>query len=198
MRSVRGLGGKFGERVERLVVEHGGVSDAARTAASGAGRGSSYEGGFPGVGVGSSPADVFRREFDAKTADWLARVSVGEDIEPVVPNVRDGGGESVRVQIIRRRHGQTARASMASPRSARTAERLVEDRLRSRRAPKLLRLEYRAQLKTTHLRDWKAGRVGQLTEMRSRSFGFPKRAANAVARIRDDFLTEKRGERDEI
>ena len=90
MRSVRGLGGKFGERVERLVVEHGGVSDAARTAASGAGRGSSYEGGFLAWALGRVPSDVFRREFDAKTADWLARVSVGEDIEPVVPNVRDG------------------------------------------------------------------------------------------------------------
>ena len=182
MRSVRGLGGKFGERVERLVVEHGGVSDAARTAASGAGRGSSYEGGFLASALGRVPSDVFRREFDAKTADWLARVSVGDDIEPVVSNVRDGAKSLCAFKSFAAvsERGRVHRWLRVLSREL--AERLVEDRLRSRRAPKLLRLEYRAELKATHLRDWKAGRVGELTEMRSKSFGFPKRAANAVAR----------------
>ena len=198
MRSVRGLGGKFGERVERVVVEHGGVSDAARTAASGAGRGSSYEGGFLASALGRVPSDVFRREFDAKTTDWLARVSVGEDIEPVVPNVRDGAKSLCAFKSFAAVTDRPRVHRWLRVLSRELAERLVEDRLRSRRAPKLLRLEYRAQLKTTHLRDWKAGRVGQLTEMRSRSFGFPKRAANAVARSATTFLTEKTGgERDE-
>ena len=182
MRSVRGLGGKFGERVERLVVEHGGVSDAARTAASGAGRGSSYEGGFLASALGRVPSDVFRREFDAKTADWLARISVGDDIEPVVSNVRDGAKSLCAFKSFAAvsERGRVHRWLRVLSREL--ADRLVEDRLRSRRAPKLLRLEYRAELKATHLRDWKAGRVGELTEMRSKSFGFPKRAANAIAR----------------
>ena len=119
MRSVRGLGGKFGERVERVVVEHGGVSDAARTAASGAGRGSSYEGGFLASALGRVPSDVFRRV--RRENGGLARARLRRRGHRTGRAERSGRREeSVRVQIIRRRHGQTARASMASRALART------------------------------------------------------------------------------
>ena len=134
MRSVRGLGGKFGERVERLVVEHGGVSDAARTAASGAGRGSSYEGGFLASALGRVPSDVFRRV--RRENGGLARARLRRRGHRTGRAERSGRREeSVRVQIIRRRHGQTARVHRwLRVLSRELAERLVEDRLRSRRA----------------------------------------------------------------
>ena len=115
MRSVRGLGGKFGERVERVVVEHGGVSDAARTAASGAGRGSSSTTGrIPRVGVGSSPVGRFPTRVRRENGG-LARARLRRRGHRTGRAERSGRREeSVRVQIIRRRHGQTARASMAS------------------------------------------------------------------------------------
>ena len=120
MRSVRGLGGKFGERVERLVVEHGGVSDAARTAASGARARVVVRGRIPRVGVGSSPVGRFPTRVRRENGG-LSRARPRRGGHRTGRAERSGRcEESVRVQIIRRRHGQTARASMASRALART------------------------------------------------------------------------------
>ena len=61
LRAIRGLGGKFGEQVEQLLVSHlssGGGGVAGGTGPGGSGRGSSSEGGFMASALQSLPAAV--------------------------------------------------------------------------------------------------------------------------------------------
>jgi hypothetical protein len=183
MRSIKGLGGKFGEQVEALLAAHLGSHGTGGDAAMhpGSGRGSASEGGFMASTLQSLPHKIISCRFDAKTATWLTRVGRGEDTDAVTPNVRDG------IKSINAFKSFAAIPDVLGVHrwlrvlSGELAGRLLEDRVALRRTPKLLKLEYRANLKASHLRDWTAGRASELTEMRSRSFAFPAAATSALS-----------------
>lgn len=177
MRSIKGLGGKLGEKVEAALRRvHG-----AGSGAGGSGRGSSYEGGFPASALASLHPDALHAVLDPKTAAWLSRVAVGEDVEPVVANVREGVKSVNAFKSFAAVDDASGVHRWLRVLSGELAERLVEDRAVLRRQPRHLRLEYRAGLKSTHARDWHAGRTGELTDVKSKSLGFPPTATNKLA-----------------
>ena len=175
MRSVKGLGGKLGETVEAVLSAHLGATIA------GSGRGSSYEGGFTVAALQSLPTEALSRRIDVKTATWLQRISRGDDNDPVVPNVNDGGKSITAFKSF---------AAIADPQGVHRwlrvlarelAGRLLEDRVALRRTPRTLRLEHRAALRADHAKNWNAGRTSELTEMKSKQFPFPPGATRALA-----------------
>ena len=85
MRSIKGLGGKLGEKVEAALRRVFGEGSGA----GGSGRGARTR-RVPGFGAGDLHPDALRAELEPKTAAWLSRVAAGEDVEPVVANVREG------------------------------------------------------------------------------------------------------------
>ncbi len=177
MRSIKGLGGKLGEKVEAALRRVFGEGSGA----GGSGRGSSYEGGFPASALASLHPDALRAELEPKTASWLSRVAAGEDVEPVVANVREGVKSVNAFKSFAAVDDASGVHRWLRVLSGELAERLVEDRAVLRRQPRHLRLEYRAGLKSTHPRDWHAGRTGELTDVKSKSLGFPPTAANRLA-----------------
>ena len=177
MRSIKGLGGKLGEKVEAALRRVFGEGSGA----GGSGRGSSYEGGFPASALASLHPDALRAELEPKTAAWLSRVAAGEDVEPVVANVREGVKSVNAFKSFAAVDDASGVHRWLRVLSGELAERLVEDRAVLRRQPRHLRLEYRAGLKSTHLRDWHAGRTGELTDVKSKSLGFPPTATNRIA-----------------
>ena len=180
MRSIKGLGGKLGEKVEAALRRVFGEGSGA----GGSGRGSSYEGGFPASALASLHPDALRAELEPKTAAWLSRVAAGEDVEPVVANVREGVKSVNAFKSFAAVDDASGVHRWLRVLSGELAERLVEDRAVLRRQPRHLRLEYRAGLKSTHLRDWHAGRTGELTDVKSKSLGFPPTATNRPPRRR--------------
>lgn len=177
MRSIKGLGGKLGEKVEAALRRVFGEGSGA----GGSGRGSSYEGGFPASALASLHPDALSAELEPKTAAWLSRVAAGEDVEPVVANVREGVKSVNAFKSFAAVDDASGVHRWLRVLSGELAERLVEDRVMLRRQPRHLRLEYRAGLKSTHLRDWHAGRTGELTDVKSKSMGFPPTATNRLA-----------------
>ena len=146
MRSIKGLGGKLGEKVEAALRRvHGEGSGAG-----GSGRGSSYEGGFPASALASLHPDALHAVLDPKTAAWLSRVAAGEDVEPVVANVREGVKSVNAFKSFAAVDDASGVHRWLRVLSGELAERLVEDRAVLRRQPRHLRLEYRAGLKSTH------------------------------------------------
>ena len=91
-------------------------------------------------------------ELEPKTAAWLSRVAAGEDVEPVVANVREGVKSVNASKSFAAVDDASGVHRWLRVLSGELAERLVEDRAVLRRQPRHLRLEYRAGLKSTHLR----------------------------------------------
>jgi nucleotidyltransferase/DNA polymerase involved in DNA repair len=192
MRSIKGLGGKLGERVERALVEA--LSNASegssaeirsemeRKARSGTGRGSSREGGFTAASLRalfSSSAPSLDRVrgidgIDHKTSVWLERVSRGEDDDKVVANVRDGAKSVTAFKSFKAVFEKEKAHRWLKVLAFELAERLHEDRLRLRRAPKNVRLEYRAEPNKN------ADPPRLAFETRSKTFAFPKNATTAL------------------
>ena len=85
MRSIKGLGGKFGEKVEVMLRRVCGDGSGV----GGSGRGSSYEGGFPASALSRLDSEELSAALDPKSAAWLLRVARGEDIDVVCANVRE-------------------------------------------------------------------------------------------------------------
>ena len=170
MRSIKGLGGKFGEKVEVMLRRVCGDGSGV----GGSGRGSSYEGGFPASALSRLDPEELSAALDPKSAAWLLRVARGEDIDAVCANVREGV-KSVNAF----KSFQAVDASSGVHRWVRVlagelAERLVEDRVMLRRQPRHLRLEYRAGIP-------KSSRSGEPTDVKSKSLGFPPTASNHLA-----------------
>ena len=191
MRSIKGLGGKLGERVERALVEA--LSNASsssaeirsemeRKARSGTGRGSSREGGFTAASLRalfSSSAPSLDRVrgidgIDHKTSVWLERVSRGEDDEKVVANVRDGAKSVTAFKSFKAVFEKEKAHRWLKVLAFELAERLNEDRLRLRRAPRNVRLEYRAEPNKN------ADPPRLAFETRSKTFAFPNNATTAL------------------
>ena len=192
MRSIKGLGGKLGERVERALVEA--LSNASegssaeirsemeRKARSGTGRGSSREGGFTAASLRalfSSSAPSLDRVrgidgIDHKTSVWLERVSRGEDDDKVVANVRDGAKSVTAFKSFKAVFEKEKAHRWLKVLAFELAERLHEDRVRLRRAPKNVRLEYRAEPNKN------ADPPRLAFETRSKTFAFPKNATTAL------------------
>ena len=191
MRSIKGLGGKLGERVERALVEA--LSNASsssaeirsemeRKARSGTGRGSSREGGFTAASLRalfSSSAPSLDRVrgidgIDHKTSVWLERVSRGEDDEKVVANVRDGAKSVTAFKSFKAVFEKEKAHRWLKVLAFELAERLHEDRLRLRRAPRNVRLEYRAEPNKN------ADPPRLAFETRSKTFAFPNNATTAL------------------
>jgi hypothetical protein len=192
MRSIKGLGGKLGERVERALVEA--LSNASegssaeirsemeRKARSGTGRGSSREGGFTAASLRalfSSSAPSLDRVrgidgIDHKTSVWLERVSRGEDDDKVVANVNDGAKSVTAFKSFKAVFEKEKAHRWLKVLAFELAERLSEDRLRLRRAPKNVRLEFRAEPNKN------ADPPRLAFETRSKTFAFPKNATTAL------------------
>lgn len=189
MRSIKGLGGKLGERVERALVEVFSCSDSAsrsemeRKARSGTGRGSSFEGGFTAASLRalfSAPTSVVHKNknglrMDDKTSVWLERVSRGEDSDPVVANVRDGAKSVTAFKSFKAVFEKEKAHRWLKVLARELAERLHEDRRRLRRAPRTVRLEYRAEPHKN------ANPPRATFETRSKTFAFPANATTALA-----------------
>ena len=191
MRSIKGLGGKLGERVERALVEA--LSNASsssaeirsemeRKARSGTGRGSSREGGFTAASLRalfSSSAPSLDRVrgidgIDHKTSVWLERVSRGEDDDKVVANVRDGAKSVTAFKSFKAVFHVEKAHRWLKVLAFELAERLNEDRRRLRRAPRNVRLEYRAEPNKN------ANPPRFAFETRSKTFAFPANATTAL------------------
>ena len=191
MRSIKGLGGKLGERVERALVEA--LSNASsssaeirsemeRKARSGTGRGSSREGGFMAASLRalfSSSAPSLDRVrgidgIDHKTSVWLERVSRGEDDDKVVANVRDGAKSVTAFKSFKAVFHVEKAHRWLKVLAFELAERLNEDRRRLRRAPRNVRLEYRAEPNKN------ANPPRFAFETRSKTFAFPANATTAL------------------
>ena len=189
MRSIKGLGGKLGERVERALVEVFSVEDSAsrsemeRKARSGTGRGSSFEGGFTAASLRalfSAATSVVHKNknglrMDDKTSVWLERVSRGEDSDPVVANVRDGAKSVTAFKSFKAVFEKEKAHRWLKVLARELAERLNEDRRRLRRAPRTVRLEYRAEPNKN------ANPPRATFETRSKTFAFPANATTALA-----------------
>jgi nucleotidyltransferase/DNA polymerase involved in DNA repair len=181
LRSIKGLGGKLGERVERaLVASFGAGGSNAREATERSGRdgGCSDEGGFTADSLrilfaeeGTARTRAWRAAgFDEKTTVWLRRVSRGEDIDPVLANAGDGGSKSVTAfkSFSKIFDFESLKArNWLRVLSFELCERLVEDRARLSRLPRGMRLEYRAESNA------RANPPRATSETRSKSFPFP-------------------------
>ncbi len=194
MRSIKGLGGKLGERVERALVERFAEKDAEgpskspgasrsaaqRQARSGTGRGSSYEGGFTAASLRFLFANARNRNrmgcggFDDKTLAWLERVSRGEDADPVTANVRDGAKSVTAFKSFKPVFEKARAHTWLKVLALELAERLAEDRRRFSRTPRTVRLEWRAEPNARALPPRES------FETRSKTFAFPADATNAL------------------
>jgi len=181
MRSIRGMGGKFGERAEQALVTIAReradefappyrtiLAAQLREMAKPAGRGSSSVGGFTAAALAAVPAAELIRVggFDRKEADWLLRVARGEDPDPVVANADEGPKSVCAFKSFQSTDDPDRVARWLRVLSKELAGRLAEDRRRHRRAPRGLRLEYRR------------GHSGVAS--RARSMPFPPEAARAL------------------
>ena len=195
MRSIKGLGGKLGERIERALIERfssledarvgvdssGSRVAAERAARSGHGRGSSYEGGFTAASLRflftapKTSSAPWRAHVDDKTASWLERTSRGEDTDPVVANVRDGAKSVTAFKSFKAVHDKDKAHRWLKVLAHELADRLAEDRRRLRRAPRSARLEYRAEPNPN------ANPPRVVFETRSKTFAFPVAATVALA-----------------
>ena len=195
MRSIKGLGGKLGERIERALIERfssledarvgvdssGSRVAAERAARSGHGRGSSYEGGFTAASLRflftapKTSSAPWRVHVDDKTASWLERTSRGEDTDPVVANVRDGAKSVTAFKSFKAVHDKDKAHRWLKVLAHELADRLAEDRRRLRRAPRSARLEYRAEPNPN------ANPPRVVFETRSKTFAFPVAATVALA-----------------
>ena len=195
MRSIKGLGGKLGERIERALIERfssledarvgvdssGSRVAAERAAQSGHGRGSSYEGGFTAASLRflftapKTSSAPWRVHVDDKTASWLERTSRGEDTDPVVANVRDGAKSVTAFKSFKAVHDKDKAHRWLKVLAHELADRLAEDRRRLRRAPRSARLEYRAEPNPN------ANPPRVVFETRSKTFAFPVAATVALA-----------------
>ena len=195
MRSIKGLGGKLGERIERALIERfssledarvgvdssGSRVAAERAARSGHGRGSSYEGGFTAASLRflfdapKTSSAPWRVHVDDKTASWLERTSRGEDTDPVVANVRDGAKSVTAFKSFKAVHDKDKAHRWLKVLAHELADRLAEDRRRLRRAPRSARLEYRAEPNPN------ANPPRVAFETRSKKFAFPVAATAALA-----------------
>ena len=206
MRSVKGLGGKLGEKVELALVERfKSVSaesgqNALVVQKSGTGTGSSHEGGFTvdklamlfeedteGVsGMGSGTG--IHTGLDEKTITWLKRVSNGEDLDPVTGNVRVGVKSVTAFKSFKVLHAKEGVHKWLKVLSHELAERLLEDKERLNRVPRGVRMEYRAeQNPNCH--------PPRLTfETKSKAFKFPFESTNALSKgdvhTAGEFLTQ--------
>ena len=189
MRSIKGLGGKLGERVERALVERFAEKDAEgasrsaaqRQARSGTGRGSSYEGGFTAASLRFLFSNRFRNRnrmgcggLDDKTFAWLERVSRGEDADSVVANVRDGAKSVTAFKSFKPVFEKARAHTWLKVLALELAERLAEDRRRFSRTPRTVRLEWRAEPNARALPPRES------FETRSKTFAFPADATNAL------------------
>ena len=200
MRSIKGLGGKLGERVERALVERFAEADAEgnapgdgtacvgasrsaaeRRARSGTGRGSSYEGGFTAASLRALFSNAFETKrnrtssgLDDKTFAWLERVSRGEDADPVVPNVRDGAKSVTAFKSFKPVFEKARAHTWLKVLALELAERLAEDRRRFSRTPRTVRLEWRAEPNA------RAVPPRESFETRSKTFAFPADASHAL------------------
>ena len=190
MRSIKGLGGKLGERVERALVERFAEKDAEgasrsaaqRQARSGTGRGSSYEGGFTAASLrflfSNTSANRNRMGvhsgLDDKTFAWLERVSRGEDADSVVANVRDGAKSVTAFKSFKPVFEKARAHTWLKVLALELAERLAEDRRRFSRTPRTVRLEWRAEPNARALPPRES------FETRSKTFAFPADATNAL------------------
>ena len=199
MRSIKGLGGKLGERVERALVERfaeedgegnapgdgtaSGVSRSAaeRRARSGTGRGSSYEGGFTAASLRALFSNENARKrnktssgLDDKTFAWLERASRGEDADPVVANVRDGAKSVTAFKSFKPVFEKARAHTWLKVLALELAERLAEDRRRFSRTPRTVRLEWRAEPNA------RAVPPRESFETRSKTFAFPPDASAAL------------------
>ena len=189
MRSIKGLGGKLGERVERALVERFAEKDAEgasrsaaqRQARSGTGRGSSYEGGFTAASLRFLFSNRFRNRnrmgcggLDDKTLAWLERVSRGEDADSVVANVRDGAKSVTAFKSFKPVFEKARAHTWLKVLALELAERLAEDRRRFSRTPRTVRLEWRAEPNARALPPRES------FETRSKTFAFPADATNAL------------------
>lgn len=199
MRSIKGLGGKLGERVERALVERfaeedgegnapgdGTASGASRSAAerrarSGTGRGSSYEGGFTAASLRALFSNENARKrnqtssgLDDKTFAWLERASRGEDADPVVANVRDGAKSVTAFKSFKPVFEKARAHTWLKVLALELAERLAEDRRRFSRTPRTVRLEWRAEPNA------RAVPPRESFETRSKTFAFPPDASAAL------------------
>ena len=194
MRSIKGLGGKLGERVERALVERFAEKDAEgqgpsespsasrsaaqRQARSGTGRGSSYEGGFTAASLRFLFSNARNRTrmksgLDDKTLAWLERVSRGEDADPVVANVRDGAKSVTAFKSFKPVFEKARAHTWLKVLALELAERLAEDRRRFSRTPRTVRLEWRAEPNARALPPRES------FETRSKTFAFPVDATAA-------------------
>jgi DNA polymerase eta len=193
MRSIKGLGGKLGERVERALVERFAEKDAEgpskspgasrsaaqRQARSGTGRGSSYEGGFTAASLRFLFSNARNRNrmgsgLDDKTSAWLERVSRGEDSDPVVANVRDGAKSVTAFKSFKPVFEKARAHTWLKVLALELAERLAEDRRRFSRTPRTVRLEWRAEPNARALPPRES------FETRSKTFAFPADATAAL------------------
>ena len=199
MRSIKGLGGKLGERVERALVERfaeedgegnapgdGTASGASRSVAerrarSGTGRGSSYEGGFTAASLRALFSNENARKrnqtssgLDDKTFAWLERASRGEDADPVVANVRDGAKSVTAFKSFKPVFEKARAHTWLKVLALELAERLAEDRRRFSRTPRTVRLEWRAEPNA------RAVPPRESFETRSKTFAFPPDASAAL------------------
>jgi len=188
MRSIKGLGGKLGERVERALVERFAEKDAEgasrsaaqRQARSGTGRGSSYEGGFTAASLRFLFSNARNRNrmgengLDDKTFAWLERVSRGEDADSVVANVRDGAKSVTAFKSFKPVFEKARAHTWLKVLALELAERLAEDRRRFSRTPRTVRLEWRAEPNARALPPRES------FETRSKTFAFPADATNAL------------------
>ena len=198
MRSIKGLGGKLGERVERALVERFAEEDgegnapgdgtapgasrsaAERRARSGTGRGSSYEGGFTAASLRALFSNENARKrnqtssgLDDKTFAWLERASRGEDADPVVANVRDGAKSVTAFKSFKPVFEKARAHTWLKVLALELAERLAEDRRRFSRTPRTVRLEWRAEAT-------RAVPPRESFETRSKTFAFPADASAAL------------------
>ena len=199
MRSIKGLGGKLGERVERALVERFAEEDgegnapgdgtapgasrsaAERRARSGTGRGSSYEGGFTAASLRALFSNENARKrnqtssgLDDKTFAWLERASRGEDADPVVANVRDGAKSVTAFKSFKPVFEKARAHTWLKVLALELAERLAEDRRRFSRTPRTVRLEWRAEPNA------RAVPPRESFETRSKTFAFPADASAAL------------------
>ena len=148
--SVRGLGGKLGEQVAAA------LPDVCTVGA-----------------LAAVPLCKLERLFGRGTSRWLLDVGTGKLEEEVKPGIAPKSLNALKsFPAFEARDEPTLRRWLTLL-ATELLERLAADEKQWCRVPKTLKLQWRGRLDTSHLHNWTAGRVGELTAMSSRQAALP-------------------------
>ncbi|EOD15381.1 hypothetical protein EMIHUDRAFT_211558 [Emiliania huxleyi CCMP1516] len=163
LRSARGLGGKLGEEVAAALPCVGSIA------------------GLAAVGE-----EELCRLFGRESGRWLYEVGAGELDEAVRACSAPKSLNALKSFRPTSEHAEVGRWLRLL--AEELLERVAEDSARHRRTPRTLKLHWRGSLDAGHLRNWTAGRVGELTRVASRQCPFPPQGRRGPEQVVDAAL----------